>query len=419
MGIDYTELKNIACDKSVLYVEDDLDIRTVFGDMLKTIFKDVFIATNGKEGVEAYKLHNPDIIITDIKMEIMNGIDMLKEIRAINPNIKSIITTAFDDSNFLLEAISSGVNHYLIKPISMESLAKTIISACQEINNKKANEKIAELSKKLEAYNRELEERIEVETKKRVSQEQMLLQQSKMAQMGELMGVIAHQWKQPLSVISLVFHTLNDELDREERDLDVFRELFDDGLKQVSFLLETMDDFRNFLKPSHEKSNFSLKRSLENVLELMSALLVQSNTICNIKSTLDEPMVYGYENEIKNVFLNLIANSSDAIDSYREKNGLRKSEYIGEITVNIDLIDDRLLIEFLDNGGGIDEKIIARLFDKYVSSKGDKGTGLGLYMAKIIIEEHSEGKIWISNRGQGACVSIMLPKSTDEEGSIC
>lgn len=407
-------LKQHTKDKTILYVEDEKEIREVIGSILSSIFKETVIAQNGVEGLEAYKKHNCDIVLTDVKMKKMSGLEMIREIKKINPDAKFIVTSAFDSSEFLLESISSGVSNYLLKPVSFEAFKDTLKNVCDEIDGSRGMKKIEELSKELERTNIELEKRIAQETKKRLAQEQMVIEQGKMAQMGELIGVIAHQWKQPLSVISLVFHMLQEEIDNQSKDVAALKGYIDDGIKQVAFLLETMNDFRDFLKPSSKKDRFCVCEAIEDVLKLTSALLIQSNIEYEIPECKRCPYVYGYENELKNVFLNLIGNSNDAITSFRTKRGFRKSEFGGKITVDIQEKDEYVLIEFLDNGGGIDEEILPNLFQKYVSSKGDSGTGIGLFTAKTIIEQNMGGEMGACNKKNGACISIKLPLSKGE-----
>lgn len=407
------KLMNLAHDKSILLVEDEQDAVDALFLILEKYFQAVTIATSGEEGLEKFREMHHDIIITDIKMAKMSGLDMIAEIKNMHLDPEIIVATAFSNNEYLFEAINLGVSNYLVKPLSFTAINEKLIKACTLINNKKdALEKI-ELSAKLQTLNKQLEEKVAEETNKRLLQEQILIQQGKMAQMGELMGVIAHQWKQPVSVISLVFQMLKDELNDENGDIERLKEYIDDGTQQIIFLINTIDDFKNFLKPSKERTNFSISKLIEEIKNIVSALLLQSNTEVMFNNDDKDCIVFGYENELKHVFLNLFSNTIDALNAYREKQGLSKSEYEGAITITITQNDGFGTVSFCDNAGGIDEKVIPKLFGKYISSKGESGTGIGLYMAKSIIEENMGGEMSAKNSEKGACFNIRIPLATN------
>jgi signal transduction histidine kinase len=408
----FSEVLSLTKTITLLYVEDDTTNREYFGDMFKEIFKEVKIASDGEEGLDLFKEFRADMVISDVRMPKKDGIEMLREIKELDPDVETIITTAHNDSEFLLKAIELGVDRYLIKPIHRDKLIHTLELSSKSVAQKRALTEKAELSEELEELTMHLEKRVKEEIGKRLSQEQILIQQSKMAQMGEIIGVIAHQWKQPLSVISLIFQMLKDDIESEQKNMDILKEYIDDGMQQVVFLLNTMDDFRNFMKPSMEKANFNITKTVESVNDIVSALMLKSNIDVEIETKDEGLLVFGYENELKQVFLNLLSNSKDAIVGLREKDNIRKSEFKGRVKIEISKDEDYAKITFTDNGGGIDSLMLPVIFEQYTSSKGENGTGIGLYMSKTIIEQNMGGQIWAENSIDGACFICKIPLSS-------
>lgn len=275
-----------------------------------------------------------------------------------------------------------------------------------------------------------LEKRVDEETNKRMAQEQMLIQQSKMAAMGEMIGAIAHQWRQPINAISLIIQDMKSAFDYGELDKDYIKRIVEDTLGQVMHMSATIDDFKNFFKPSKEKVDFKLNSSVIKVIYLIYDQLIKADINIALeckyevlnKSCIEkypklhicepEIMVFGYPNEFKQVVLNLISNAMDAIKKKRQdaSSGLE----IGEIIVTLSKTDQNAKLEIMDDGGGIPKEIIDRIFEPYFTTKGDEGTGIGLYMSKTIIEQNMHGKIYVSNTTKGAIFTIELPFSDVE-----
>jgi signal transduction histidine kinase len=231
-----------------------------------------------------------------------------------------------------------------------------------------------------------------------------LFQQSKMAEMGNMMASIIHQWKQPLNIISiqnqkLIFsYTLN-KLKKEDVD-----SITDSTNKQIKYISQTMDVFRDFFKPNQEKVSFRLLSFFEDVKMILEKLYETQNVKLNID--VNDDNIYGYPNELKQVMINILNNSRDAI---LENNSLNKNIYVSSI-----LNDSVLTIKITDFAGGIPEDIIDKIFDPYFTTKDDNtGTGIGLDMSKEIIKK-ANGKISVKNTKNenneiGACFTIELP----------
>ncbi len=239
--------------------------------------------------------------------------------------------------------------------------------------------------------------------------EQLLNQQAKMAAMGEMIGSIAHQWKQPLNAIGLMVQDIEDAYDHNEVDKAYLQDYVDGMMQQIDFMSQTITDFRNFFKPSKEKVRFDIHTEIDNILQLTGSQYRNNNIEIEKSYLAEESVVYGLRNEFKHVIMNIINNARDAIVEYRRKND--NSAFTGRVVIHTAASDGKLRIMIDDNGGGIPETILPHIFESYVSSKGDKGTGIGLSMAKAIIEKNLDGTITAENYEEGARFTIILKRA--------
>ena len=241
-----------------------------------------------------------------------------------------------------------------------------------------------------------LQEKVkEEEEKNRITQE-LMQQQSRLAQMGEMINMIAHQWRQPLNAITTTAVTLQLNAQHEkltkEKALELAKKI--NGFAQ--HLSTTINDFRNFFKSTKDKSLTNFESILESVLGIIESTLTNNNITLNIHKG-EIKSFETYENELKQVILNLIKNAEDAL--------LEKGIKDPQITVEID--GDHLTVK--DNAGGVPDDILPKIFDPYFSTKLKKdGTGLGLYMSKIIVEEHCGGTLEVHNDDEGAVFTVTL-----------
>ncbi len=239
----------------------------------------------------------------------------------------------------------------------------------------------------------------------RVQQKQFLIQQSKLAEMGDMIAAIAHQWNEPLIELSAQVQDIQTSyLLNELKDTDV-KDFVNDSMIQIKYMSKTLSDFRNFLKPSTKKKLFSISKALNEINEIIGKQIFYSNINMsfNYKNNNEELLIYGYENEFKQVLLNLINNSKNKI---LEKNNPHTQK--GNIDINIQRDDNYNIIEICDDGGAIEEKIINSIFQPYFTTKKD-GTGIGLYMAKVIIEDKMRGSITVKNDHNNVIFTIKLP----------
>ena len=221
--------------------------------------------------------------------------------------------------------------------------------------------------------------------------EKLLSEQTKLAAMGEMIGNIAHQWRQPLNIISI---TASGTRLKKEMDL-LTDEVLIDALKSISetteHLSNTIDVFKDFLKENKEKSLFNLSQNIQNDISIIETILNENNIRLDLD--LDNNIyLYNFSNEFSQAIINILHNASDAINFKLDKNDLRV------IKITTKQIKDDVIIEIIDNAGGIDSEVINKIFEPYFTTKHQfQGTGLGLYMTHKIIQTSMKGKITVCN----------------------
>ncbi|MBA1432438.1 MAG: HAMP domain-containing histidine kinase [Epsilonproteobacteria bacterium] len=227
----------------------------------------------------------------------------------------------------------------------------------------------------------------------------MLKQQSKMAAMGEMMDAVAHQWKQPLNSLSMMNDMLLDDFKNGLVDEAYIQELTEMSHMQIEHMVNTLNEFRTFFRPSKDPQDFSLTECLESVQVLMKDELLK-NTITISVDIPEDITLHGQSNEFKHLFLNLISNT---IDAFNEKQKQDRAIFIRSYKEQ-----NSAIIEFEDNAGGIPNHVITSIFKPNVTTKANgKGTGIGLYMSSQIVEKHN-GSITVKNVNDGAMFTVSL-----------
>jgi signal transduction histidine kinase len=247
---------------------------------------------------------------------------------------------------------------------------------------------------------KELESLINQAVEKNRKQEIMLSHQSRLTQMGEAINMIAHQWRQPLNNLNGLVLLMDLKLSKQKNiDKNLLEKEFNEIETTTTYMSHTIDDFRDFFKPQKEKIKFNLKDTIESTMRLIQPVMLHEEI--KIKHLYEKNIhLIGYPNEIGQVIINIINNAKDALISNnlnREKN----------IYISLFKKEHKVVITIQDNAGGVDKNIINHIFDPYFSTKLKKnGTGLGLYISKMIIEEHMEGKLSVENSKDGALFKI-------------
>jgi PAS domain S-box-containing protein len=257
--------------------------------------------------------------------------------------------------------------------------------------------------RKLNKLNINLEHKIQEELEKNRNQQTIMFQQSKLAEMGMMLNMIAHQWRQPLNNISLIVNTIILKQKKEQLNLEQLNKFKNEFQQQITYLSNTIDDFKNFFKPKKEKEHFKLRDTILTTYSLIKPIFDKNHIQFNFN--IDSQIKYfGYKNEFSQVILNIINNSKDALIEKNIENKLI------DISVNED--EKNLIIIIQDNAKGVQEANLKKIFELYFSTKNSiNGSGLGLYISKIIINEHFNGEIIAYNGIDGLEIIIKIPRN--------
>ena len=262
--------------------------------------------------------------------------------------------------------------------------------------------KIVELSDQLKIFNTALEERVHKEVQKNIEKDIQLMHQSRLAQVGEMVNMIAHQWRQPLHIISTAATDMDLKMELHTLDNETSKKHIETINSLTQHLSSTIDDFRDFFKVTKDKETTSLKEVVVTTLKIVGEFIGNKNIAIDTDIKSSETFE-SYPNELKQVLLNLLKNAEDVL--------LEREIDDARITIKTFSDDKNLYLEVCDNAGGVPDTLIDQIFNAYFSSKSQEiGSGLGLYMSKTIIEEHCGGTLSVHNEEEGACFCISLPK---------
>ena len=286
--------------------------------------------------------------------------------------------------------------------IAMLIIVAMVIMIAIESDYYRKLKKIVELSVQLRTFNADLEARVQKEVAKNLEKDIQLMHQARLAQMGETIGMIAHQWRQPLQIIASAATDMELKIRLGTAENEQCAKSIEIINRQAGHLATTMDDFRDFFKVTKEKEETSLEEVVNTALTIVNDYAENKNV--TIRTELNSSETFSsYPNELKQVLLNLLKNADDALSE--------KGTADPQITIRTHSDAEELYFEVCDNAGGVPEEIIEKIFHAYFSTKPqEKGSGLGLYMSRMIIEEHCGGKFTVRNENGGACFRAALPK---------
>jgi two-component system sensor histidine kinase/response regulator len=377
---------------SILIVDDiEQNIHSLKFMIEDSFDVNIHSALSAQEGMEILMKEDVNLILSDIQMPEIDGFEFAEYVKGLDKT-KDIpiifITGIYDKNEYQQKGYDLGAVEYITKPIDDTLLSSKLKIYIDLFEGKKQTEDALEKTVvELNLKDEELSQKDEV-----------LIHQAKMATMGEMIGVIAHQLKQPLNVLSLYcgdvtsahkFGTIDDE----------FVEDFDKSTKeQIKFLSETIDGFRNFFNPDKKKVEFVIKEAIEHTVKLLGKQMEAHNI--NIDIDVDDEKVYGVFTEFEQVLLNLITNAKDAFIE-KDIKGDRN------IIIRSGSIQNKTLLTIEDNAGGIPNENLEKIFDPYFTTKKE-GTGTGLYMVKLVIKSSFGGDLKIENSNKGVKFVILL-----------
>jgi len=359
----------------VLIVDDVAENITIIKNILKNDY-DVIAATTGEKALElvSKEKHLPDLILLDILMPKIDGYEVCRRLKANEQtkDIPVIFLTVLDHAEDMVKGFEYGGVDYITKPFEVNVLLARVNT---HIELKKHKDQLIDL----------------VEQK-----DNILIQQSKLASLGEMFESIMHQWKHPLSIISTSNANIRVEQEFNTLTEESLIKMLDGIDTTVEHLNQTIDVFKDYLIETNKKEYFLTSDLIERILQLLDSKLKKENI--TVTTQIDNCEVYSLKNHLMQIIINIINN---AIQVLEDKEGKK------EIRILVKC-DDNLSIAIEDNAGGIELEDISQIFQRNFTTK--KGTGLGLYICKHIAEDFLEGTLEVQNIKQGASFIIALPK---------
>ncbi|MEF3191699.1 MAG: PAS domain-containing sensor histidine kinase [Campylobacterales bacterium] len=278
------------------------------------------------------------------------------------------------------------------------------VSVARDITEQKElEESLQRANNELMSLNMTLEERVRQELAKREEQQKILIQQSRLAAMGEMIGNIAHQWRQPLNSLGILIQDLNEAWEFGELDHDYLTKMINQAMEIIEMMSRTIDDFRDFFRPDKEAVLFSINDAVKSALSIIGPSMRNHNITIELieKARIERE---GHPNEYAQVILNLLKNASDALLS-------KPSDTPKKVRITIDEVEGRGRVVVSDNGPGVTEEIKPYIFEPYFTTKAKtQGTGIGLYMSKKIIEQSMGGHITLLDTKEegGASFEVVI-----------
>lgn len=380
------ESKNVKVEilTSILII---LVISTIIGLLISNnILKSIYAVQNGLKDFFDY-LNHKKIDVNKIKIKSKDEFYQMAVI--INQNV--LITqnnlekneALIKDATKVLENIEQGnLGARLTKDTNSEALNELKIMINNTIDN--------------------LEFKIQEEIKKRLQQEQILIQQAKLASMGEMIGNIAHQWRQPLAQISAIHMNMKVTYDFDKFSKEYMQNKMKEANKLTSYMSQTISDFQNFFKPQGEKEDFSIEKACKDAYHILESSL-KYHGIEVVFYINEDVTINGYKNEYSQVILNLLSNAKDIL--------IERKIINPKIDVEIKNGNNYALVKIKDNAGGVDDSILDKIFEPYFTTRHQtQGTGIGLYMSKNIIERNMHGYINVVNVEDGALFTVKVDK---------
>jgi two-component system sensor histidine kinase/response regulator len=379
---------------TILVVDDESLNLEVLSEILKDKFS-VKVAISGLIALKVLEKFKIDLVLLDIKMPDMNGYEVAKKM-ADDENLKDIpiiFLTAYTNENSITQAFEIGGKDYISKPFNKSELFARIDNQLR----------ISILEKELKTLNLKLEKRVQEEVSKVVTLQKENFQNQKKAAMGDLIGIIAHQLKQPLNMISIISEKVIMDYEFNELERKSIEDFEKKLHEELKFMSNSIDELRNFFRPDKHTEDILLKDTIDKSLSIIANGITQKG-IKIIKEFDNDIKINSISSELQQVYINILTNAKDAIMENNIQDAFIK------IFTEEKVIDNKKLAFIIieDNGGGIEDDIIDKVFNSNFTTKGQKGTGIGLHLSKMIIQDSLHGEITVSNTNSGAKFQIIL-----------
>jgi len=405
----------------VLIIDDSEDDALLLArELLRNGLKSEYeIVANAKETAEALKNKGWDFILCDFVIPGFGGMEALAVFKEFDLDIPFIIVSGKVPEEAAIDALKSGAGDFISKQ-NLSRLYPAVIRELEDTNTrkekKKALKELLETKKALEELNETLAHRVDEEVEKNRQKDAIMIHQSRLAVMGDMLSVVAHHWRQPLNALGLIIQDVKEAKKYNELTNEYIDEMISSAMGQINLMSKTIDDFRGFFRPEETVETFLLKDNINGAVELLKPQFkddnITINTICDKDTskceTCETRLICGYRSELNQVILNILLNAKDAIHEKQKRTGAKDG------AINISFTHPKetnsVIISISDNGGGINANIANKMFEPYFTTKEQgKGVGIGLYMSKVIIEQNFKGKINIKNIPGGAEATIELP----------
>jgi len=426
-------------EPAILIIDDDSNNLAIVSAVLEEYRYRIFVAEDGESGISRALLARPDLILLDVLMPGIDGFETCRRLKGIEGtrDIPVIFMTALAETDHKVQGFAVGAVDYITKPLQQEEilarvgvhlriryLAKELQDANESLEkrveertltlariNEELQKEIAERKlieealavkkRQLELLNLNLEQRVAEELEKNHQKDRIMFHSARLAAMGELLSNIAHQWRQPLNSIGLLIQGTLHEYKEGKLDLESLSLSVNKCMENITFLSKTINLFQSFFRPDVDREEFDPFDMVEKTLSLVRASYEQNGIAVRIVNNGTVPMT-GYGIEFTQVILNILNNAKDVL--------IERLTPKPAVDICCYCEDGRNVITIRDNAGGIPEEIVDKIFDPYFTTKFKaQGTGIGLYMSKMIIENNMGGRLSARNTDEGAEFSIELP----------
>ena len=434
-------------DITVLFVEDEDVLRAIYERILEKYVARLHVAENGKEGLALFREHKPDLIITDIQMPVMDGLEMIEYIRKEDRVVRLVILSAYGEAEYFMDAIKIGVNSFLIKPVETKKLISLIQELSkgillerelkdQELKREKAEDNLKKLNEELEKrieertkdlkkeikekiiaekglkeLNLTLENRVNVELKKRQKQQELLIQKSKLESIGELAAGMAHEINQPLGSISMGLDNILFKYSIDAQSKEYVVKKVDSLFEDIERIRQIIDHVRVFSRDQQlaKQDKVELNSIINNALSMVRAQYISHNVKIDLELSEQSCFTEGNKFRVEQVLYNLLSNAKHAVDSRSVT--AKNDSFVKRIKVSSFI--ENLMVGFIvkDNGVGIPKSNLDNIFDPFFTTKDvEEGTGLGLSITYGIVKE-MKGEVTIDSKlNSYTWVKVVFPQ---------
>lgn len=400
------------------FIDEDVVKQKVFKDEISNyvaspikgyMFEKSIVNYTGEADTNTESLKRYETLITT-RFKIKKAFSIyLKEkhiistfIPLINPlNKKCVAWLKVDAKNSVISVIEKTKNSIFIIVIILILFMLLYIYKHLKFEESLKRE-VKKKTKELNSINNHLEELVEKEVEKNKEQEKILIVQSQYAAIGNMISMIAHQWRQPISIIAMEVNNIILDIELDDLNSDILKECSENILLTTEELSHTIDEFGDFFKPNNAPEDISIQDLLANVIKIIGKSLENNNIELSIDLK-ENILLTTYTKELMQVLMNILHNAKELF--------IQQTQDEKRISIVIVDKDNDVEIVICDNAGGIPEESMDQIFYPYFSTKNEQnGSGLGLYITKTIVEKHLMGKIEVENKFNGACFKISFPK---------